>query len=74
MKSPLKCYRVTGYCGHIKFTETTDSPTPARAVSNIKWKMHKTHPYVYIENIRITEIQIYNKSKFIFENVGGCIV
>lgn len=74
MKRSLKCYKVTGYCGHVEFTETTDSPTLARAISNIKWKMHETHPYVYIGDIRITAVQVYNDSKFVFENVGGYIV
>jgi hypothetical protein len=74
VKRHLKCYQITGYCGHAKFTETTYSPTPARAVSNIKWKMHRTHPYVYIGDIRITAVKIYNDSGFVFEDIEGYIL
>ena len=67
MESKLKCYKISGYCGHSKFQETTYSPTQARAVSNVKWKVHKIHPYVYMGDISVTAVQVYNNTEFRFE-------
>ena len=69
MESKLKYYRISGYCGHRRFEETTSSPTQARAESNVRWRVHQNNRYTSIGDIVITSVEILNSNTRKFERV-----
>jgi hypothetical protein len=63
------CYRVSGYARGRKFEETSHAPTVRRAISNVKHRIRKHTPSIYYLDIKVTNVEAYNRGLFRFEPI-----